>query len=103
VNHDLTRLLLESRVRLLVAISEVAMLRELRPLVVVKASTVRLPGVDNEAPSGSSRVEQLVQRTEVLQRAWVVEWTVGVEERPVNVDQEQGETVAGIAVMPGRH
>src|SRR5712691_6467007 len=103
VNHNLTWLLLESRVRLLVAVTEVAVFRELRPLVVVKTSTVRFPGVDDQAPAGSSGIEQLVQRTEVLQRTGVVEWPVGVEERPVDVHQYQSEAMAGIAGMSGRH
>src|SRR3989442_8351645 len=57
VNHDLTRLLFESRVRLLVAIAEIAVFRQLWPLVVLEASTVRLAGMHDQAPSGSSRLE----------------------------------------------
>src|SRR3989454_11988613 len=57
VNHDLTRLLFESRVRLLIAVAEIAVFRQLWPLVVLEASTVCLAGMHDQAPSGSSRLE----------------------------------------------
>jgi hypothetical protein len=53
----------------------------------VKASTVRFASVDDQTPSGSSRIEQLVQWIEVLQCAGVMEGAVGVEERSVDVHQ----------------
>jgi hypothetical protein len=59
--------------------------------------------MDHQTPAGSSRVEQLVQRTKILERTGVMERTLAVEERPVDVDQEQGEAMPVIAGLPGRH
>ncbi len=103
MNHDLTRLLFESWVRLLVPVTEIAVFWQLWPLVVLETSTVRFPSMDDQASSGASRIEQPVQGIEVLERTGVVEWTVAVEERAVDVDQQQGEAMAGIDGRTGGH
>ena len=61
-------------------------------IVLMHYSPIRAT-VEGESPEifpflGSSRLEQPVQRIEVLERTGVVERTVGVEERPIDIDQK---------------
>src|SRR6184192_3937364 len=95
VNYDLTRPLLESGVRLLIAVTEIAVFGELGPLVIEQALAVGFARVDDQPLPVARRLQQLVQRAEVVERTGIVERTLGVEERPVDIDQEQGEAMAG--------
>src|SRR5256714_12110276 len=95
--------LLESWVRLLIAVTEIAVFGELGPLVIEQTLAVGFARMDDQSLPLARRLQQLVQGTEVVERTGIVERTVGVEERPVDIDQEQGEAMAGIDGRPGSH
>src|SRR5438094_3882096 len=76
VNHDLTRPLLESGIRLLIAVTEIAVFGGLGPLVIEQTLAVGLAGMDDQPPAVARRLQQLVQRTEVVERTGIVEGAV---------------------------